>query len=236
MRRQPLKETSEIISHAYEEGRKSLLETEAKTVCAEYGIPVTTFALTKSATEAVKLAEKIGYPVVLKIVSPDVIHKSDVGGVIVGLKNSSDVTNGYEQILKNVQKRNPRTKIVGVLVQEMAPSATEVIVGAIKDPQFGPAVMFGLGGIFVEVLKDVAFRVAPITEDEAFEMISEVKAYPLLQGYRNTPPADIGAITKILLSTSKLVTDFPKIKEMDLNPIIVYEKGAKTVDARIILE
>ena len=231
-----MKKTPQILSQAYREGRKSLLETEAKTVCREYDIPVTDFELAKNKEETVKSAEKIGYPVVLKIVSPDIIHKSDVGGVIVGLKDSNDVRNGYEQILKNVQKHDPKARILGILVQEMAPPATEVIVGAIKDPQFGPAVMFGLGGIFVEVLKDVTFRVAPITEDEACEMISEVKAYPLLKGYRNTPPADIEAITKILLSTSKLVTDYPKIKEMDLNPIIVYEKGAKTVDARIILE
>ena len=118
----------------------------------------------------------------------------------------------------------------------MAPSSTEVIVGAIKDPQFGPAIMFGLGGVFVEVLKDVTFRVAPITEDDAYEMIRDVKAYPLLKGYRNTPPADIDAIAKILLSTSRLVTDHMEIKELDLNPVIVYEKGAKAVDARIILE
>jgi acetyl-CoA synthetase (ADP-forming) len=138
--------------------------------------------------------------------------------------------------LQNVKKHDSKAKIVGVLVQEMAPPSTEVIVGAIKDPQFGPAIMFGLGGVFVEVLKDVTFRVAPITEDDACEMISEVKAYPLLKGYRNTPPADIDAITKILLSTSRLVTDHMEIKELDLNPVIVYEKGAKTVDARIILE
>jgi len=122
------------------------------------------------------------------------------------------------------------------LVQEMAPPSTEVIVGAIKDPQFGPALMFGLGGIFVEVLKDVTFRIAPITEDEAREMISEVRAYPLLKGYRNTPPADVEAIVKILLNTSKLIMEHQEIKELDLNPIMVYEKGAKTVDARIILE
>jgi len=123
-----------------------------------------------------------------------------------------------------------------MLVQEMAPSSTEVIVGATKDPQFGPAIMFGLGGIFVEVLRDVTFRIAPVTEDEAREMITEVRAYPLLKGYRNTPPADIDAIVQILLNTSRLVTDHEEIKELDLNPIMVYEKGAKTVDARIILE
>lgn len=221
---------------ACKEGRKFLLETEAKTVCMEYGIPVTKFQLAKNEAEAVKFAEEIGYPIVLKIVSPDIIHKSDVGGVVVGLKTAKDVRNAYKQILESIKKHKADAKIVGVLVQEMAPSSTEVIVGAIKDPQFGPALMFGLGGIFVEVLKDVTFRVAPITVDEAREMITEVKAYPLLKGYRNQPPADIEAIVQILLNTSRLVMEHQEIKELDLNPIMVYEKGAKTVDARIILE
>ncbi|MGQ9507298.1 MAG: acetate--CoA ligase family protein, partial [Candidatus Bathycorpusculaceae bacterium] len=142
----------------------------------------------------------------------------------------------YRQILRNVKKHKADAKIVGVLVQEMASASTEIIVGAIKDAQFGPALMFGLGGIFVEVLKDVTFRIAPITEDEAREMIREVRAYPLLKGYRNLPPADTEAIVKILLNTSRLVMEHEEIKEVDLNPIMVYEKGAKTVDARIILE
>jgi acetyl-CoA synthetase (ADP-forming) len=221
---------------AYREERKYLFETEAKTVCMEYGIPVTKFKLAENEAEAVKFAEEIGYPVVLKIVSPDIIHKSDVGGVIVGLKSAKDVRNAYKQIIGNVKKHRADAKIVGILVQEMAPSSTEVIVGAIKDPQFGPALMFGLGGIFVEVLKDVTFRIAPITKDEASEMIAEVKAYPLLKGYRNMPPADVEAIVQILLNASRLVMDHQEIKELDLNPIMVYEKGAKTVDARIILE
>jgi len=231
-----LNETSRLLSQAFKEGRKSLLETEAKMVCIEYGIPVTKFELARSEEEATKFAKAVGFPIVLKIVSPDIIHKSDVGGVIVGLKNADDVRQGYNRILQNVKKHDPKARIVGVLVQEMAPASTEVIVGAIKDPQFGPAIMFGLGGVFVEVLKDVTFRVAPITQDDACEMIGEVKAYPLLKGYRNTPPVDIDAITKILLNTSRLVTDHMEIKELDLNPVIVYEKGAKTVDARIILE
>jgi acetyl-CoA synthetase (ADP-forming) len=231
-----LEETSRILSQAKKEGRNSLLETEAKLVCMDYDIPVTKFKLAKNDAEAVEHATSIGFPVVLKIVSPDIIHKSDVGGVIIGVKNVKEVRSAYKQIMNNVRKHNPSARIVGILVQEMAPAGTEVIVGSIKDPQFGPAIMFGLGGVFVEVLKDVTFRVAPVTEDEAAEMISEVKAYPLLKGYRNTPPADLKAITKILLNTSKLVMDHVEIKELDLNPIMVYEKGAKTVDARIILE
>jgi len=231
-----MERASEIIAKAQTEKRKSLLETEAKTICREYDIPVTRFALAKNEGEAVKFADEIGYPIVLKIVSPDIIHKSDVGGVVVDLKDAKDVRNAYNQILKNVEKHDAKARIVGMLIQEMAPSSTEVIVGAIKDPQFGPTVMFGLGGIFVEVLKDVTFRIAPITEDDACEMISEVKAYPLLKGYRNMPPADTEAIAEILLDTSRLVTDHSEIKELDLNPIMVYKKGAITVDARIILE
>ena len=227
---------SEIISKVRREGRKFLLEPEAKTVCMEYNIPVTKFKVASSESEAVKFAEEIGYPVVLKIVSPDIIHKFDVGGVILNLRSAEEVRKAYNQIIENVKEHKSDVKILGVTVQEMAPPSTEVIVGAIKDAQFGPTIMFGLGGIFVEVLKDVTFRIAPVTEEEAKDMISEIKAYPILKGYRGNPPADIDTIAKILVKTSKLVTDHQEIQELDLNPIIVYESGAKTVDARIILE
>jgi acetyl-CoA synthetase (ADP-forming) len=215
-----MSKASQLFKQVIKGGRKSLLETEAKTVCMEYGIPVTKFKLAKNETETLKFAMSIGFPIVLKIVSPDIIHKSDVGGVVVGIRNAREVRSGYRHIMDNVKKHNPKARIVGMLVQEMAPAGTEVIVG----------------GVFVEVLKDVTFRIAPVNEDEAAEMIGEVKAYPLLKGYRNMPPADLKAIIKILLNTSKLVMDNPEIKELDLNPIMVYEKGAKTVDARIILE
>ena len=228
---------SEIIKRAYEEGRKHLLEPEAKMVCAEYGIPVPRFKVAASPEEAVKAAEEIGYPVVLKIISPDVIHKSDVGGVLLNVLDADGVREGYKRILDTVKGHVPDARIVGVLVEEMAPKGVaEVIVGAIKDPQFGQTLMFGLGGVFVEVLKDVTFRVAPIDEREAREMVSEIKAYPILKGYRGQPPADVDTIVRILVNASRLVMDHPEIREMDLNPIIVYERGAKTVDARIILE
>ena len=202
----------------------------------EYGVPVTKFRVAKTADEAVKFAEKIGYPVVLKIVSPDVIHKFDVGGVVLNLEGSEQVKEAFDHILENVRKRLSQAKILGVTVQEMVPSSTEVIIGTVKDPQFGPALMFGLGGIFVEVLKDVTFRIAPITRGEARKMITEIKAYPVQKGYRGIPPADIEALIQILIDTSRLVMDYPEIKELDLNPVMVYEKGARTVDARIILE
>jgi len=229
-------QTQKIINQAKKEGRKALLETEAKTICAEYGIPVTKFMLAKNEKEASTQADQIGYPVVLKIVSPDIIHKTEAGGVIVNLKTAADVAAGYKKIIENVTKYKADAKIVGVLVAEMAPQSTEVIVGAVKDPQFGQTVMFGLGGIFVELLKDVNFRVAPLAADDAKEMIMQLKAYPLLNGYRNTPPADIDALVAILCNTSHLIMDYPEIKELDLNPIMAYSKGAKTVDARIILE
>ncbi len=167
-----MNQTTKIINQAKKEGRKALLETEAKTICTEYGIPVTKFNLAKNEKEAAAQADQIGYPIVLKIVSPDIIHKSDAGGVIVNLKNAADVASGYKKIIENAKKYKADAKIVGVLVQEMAPQSTEVIVGAIKDPQFGQTVMFGLGGIFVELLKDVNFRVAPITAEDAKEMIT----------------------------------------------------------------
>ena len=231
-----MNQTTKIINQAKKEGRKALLENEAKTICTEYGIPVTKFNLAKNEKEAATYANQIGYPIVLKIVSPDIIHKSDAGGVIVNLKTPAEVVLGYKKIIENANKYKADAKIVGVLVQEMAPQSTEVIVGAIKDSQFGQTIMFGLGGIFVELLKDVNFRVAPITAEDAKEMIMQLKAFPLLNGYRNTPPADIEALISILCNTSRLVMDHPEIKELDLNPIMAYPKGAKTVDARIILE
>ena len=231
-----MNQTAKIINQAKREARKALLETEAKTICIEYGNPVTKFNLAKNEKDAIRYADQIGYPIVLKIVSPDIIHKSDAGGVIVNLKNATEVADSYKKIIDNAKKFKTDVKIVGVLVQEMAPQSTEVIVGAIKDPQFGQTLMFGLGGIFVELLKDVTFRIAPIETDDAKEMITQLKAYPLLNGYRNTPLADINALTAILCNTSRLVIDNPEIKELDLNPVMAYQKGAKIVDARIILE
>jgi acetyl-CoA synthetase (ADP-forming) len=236
MEGQLMSQTSQIINQAIKEGRKALLEPEAKTICMEYGISVTKFKVASNKEESAKYADEIGYPVVLKIVSPDIIHKSDAGGVMVNLKTPAEVAAAYQKILENVKKYKPDANIVGVLVQEMAPQSTETIVGAIKDPQFGQTVMFGLGGIFVEIFKDVSFRIAPLTAEDAKEMITELKAYPLLKGYRNSPPADIDALVAILLNVSRLVMENPKIKELDLNPVLAYQTGAKAVDARIILE
>ena len=227
---------TEIINNALKEGRLNLLEPEAKSICVLYDIPTPLFEVASTSEMAEDFAKKIGYPVVLKIVSPDILHKTDAGGVAVGLKNDAELKKEFEEMLQRVKNYKKDAKIVGVLIQKMAPSSTEVIIGGLKDPQFGQTLMFGLGGIFVEVLKDVAFRIAPINAKDAMEMIREIKAYPILEGYRNQPPVDKEAIINILLNASKLMLDHPEINQMDLNPVLVYEKGASVVDARIILE
>ena len=224
-----------IFKVAQDEGRNFLYEHEAKGLCAHYGMPITAIKIASSEDEAVKYADEIGYPIVLKIVSPQVLHKSDSGGVLINLKNADEIREGYNKILENVKKHVPGAVITGILVQEMAPSGTEVIVGSTKDPTFGNTLMFGLGGIFVEVLKDVSFRIVPIQKVDAAEMIKEIKAYKILEGVRGMPPADQEMLVKILMATSKMLEECPEIKELDMNPIIVYEKGARVVDARVIL-
>lgn len=216
-------------------GRKFLLEHEAKSFIASYGIPVTRIELAKNEDEAVDYARKIGFPVVLKIVSPQVIHKSDVGGVKVNLKNEEEVRKAYREIVENVRSRVPDAKIEGILVQEFAPQGVELIIGLIRDPQFGPTVMFGLGGVFVELFRDVSFRVAPLSEQDAESMIREVKAYKLLTGFRGAEPVDLQAIKDALIKVGNIGVENDEIAEMDLNPIIAYPKGIKVVDARIIL-
>lgn len=226
----------EIIATARSEKRTYLLENESKKIMQTYKIPVTKFSVAETEDAAVKAAEKIGYPVVLKILSPDVIHKSDVGGVLININTPNEVRKGYQSIINNVQKHKSNARIKGIFVEEFAPKGIEVIIGALKDPQFGPALMFGLGGIFVEVLKDVSFRVAPITKFDAKEMIQEIKGYPILTGIRGQKASDVTALENILLQVSKLVMDYPVINQLDLNPVFSYPKGAKCVDARIILE
>ncbi len=233
-----MSKVKEIISKALSENRSKLLEHEAYKVLEEYSIPVPGYGLATTAEEAVELAEKIGYPVVLKIVSPDIVHKSDVGGVILNLKSAEEVKNAFNKILENVKKHAPNARIAGVLVQEMVPEDVEVIVGSTRDPIFGPVVMFGLGGVFVEVLKDVSFRVVPLTERDAEEMLSEIKAKKILDGYRHIKPRDKKAIVKIILGVSKIMEENPEISELDLNPIMVFPEGqgAKVADVRIIVK
>jgi len=224
-----------IFEKAKAENRNFLFEHEAKTLCGIYGMPITKIEVAKTEDDAVAAAKRIGYPIVLKIVSPQVLHKSDAGGVVVGVNDEKGVREGYNKILANIKKNVPTADIEGILVQEMAPKGTEIIIGSTNDPTFGPTIMFGLGGIFVEILKDVSFRLAPLTKDDAMEMIDEIKAKKILEGARGMPKADKETIINTLLSTSKMLDECPEIKELDMNPIIVYEKGARVVDARVIL-
>ena len=217
-------------------GEKFLTEPVCEEILSFYKIPAPAACLAKNSEEAVKSAAKIGFPVVLKVVSKQIIHKSDAGGVIVGLKNKEAVKEAFNKILKNAKRHNPKAEIDGIYVQKMAPPGREVIIGAVKDKQFGQVVMFGLGGVLVEVLKDVVFRVAPINKDEAKQMINEIKGLPILKGVRGEKPIDFDGLSKTIASISKLVVDFPQIAQLDINPIRVYPDKLYAVDARIILE
>ncbi len=227
--------THTIVQKALLQKRFELLEPESKELIEIFGIPTTRRTVATSPADAVKAATAIGYPVVLKIVSPDISHKTDVGGVKVGINSDEGVRVAYEEIIDNVKKKQPDARINGILVEEMAKASTEVIVGGLRDPQFGPAVMFGLGGIFVEVFKDVSFRIAPIEEHEALDMINEVKGAKILKGFRNTEALDIPTLAQTIMHVSDMMVSIEEIKEIDLNPVIVYPQGVKSVDARIII-
>jgi len=224
-----------ILKAARQEQRKALLEPEAKEICRAYNMPTQDFNVARSADEAADFAEKVNFPVVLKIVSPDILHKTEVGGVILDVRSRDEVQEGYGQIIEKVKAHDGTARILGVLVQHMAPKGIEVIVGGIRDSQFGPTILFGLGGIFVEVLKDVTFRVAPLSELDSRQMIRGIRAYPILNGARGQPPADEQAIMSIIRGASQIMMEQTAIGQLDLNPVLVYGNGASIVDARIIL-
>ena len=224
-----------IIQRAKKE-KRSLLETEAKELLKEYGIPVPDFKLIKSEDEITGLAKEINFPIVMKIVSPDIIHKTDAGGVKLNIKDEKEAESAYQEIIFQAKKYNKEARIEGVIVYPMVPQGTEIIIGMMKDPHFGPVAMFGLGGIFVEVLKDVSFRIIPLEERDAREMITEIKGYEILKGARGEASKDIEAIKKLLMKISQLITENPEINEIDLNPIFVFEKGLQVVDAQMILK
>lgn len=229
---------TQIIKKVKAEGRSFLLEQEAYDVLKTYGFPVVQSVLATSEAQAVSSAEKIGFPVVMKIASTDILHKFDFGGVILNVKNKTETRKSYNNILRNIRTKMPKAKITGIMIEEMAVEGKEVILGMNYDEQFGPILMFGMGGIYVEALDDVIFRLAPIRELTADYMISKTKTYKILDGFRGGPVYDTPAISECLKRLSQLVTDFNDIKELDINPLIVYEKGngCKIVDARIILK
>ena len=226
----------QILNEVRADGRVTLGEVEARGVIAAYGIPLPASRLARTSEEAIEIAEDIGFPVALKIASPDILHKSDVGGIRLNLRNADDVRDAFDLIMYRSQKHMPNAEIWGALVQEMIDPGKEVIIGMSRDPQFGPLILFGLGGIYVEVLKDVAFCLAPVTQREADEMINEIRSAPLLRGVRGEKRSDLKAITDIIQRVSQLVMEFPEIVELDINPVVVHAKGAIALDARLSIE
>jgi acyl-CoA synthetase (NDP forming) len=224
-----------VIDKAKEEGRSVLTEVEAKQLLEQAGISVVETMLATSKSKAISISRELGFPVVLKIASPDVVHKSDVGGVKLNLKTAAQVGKAYSDIMNAVRAQYPEAKIQGVSVQKMARSGVEVIIGMSKDAQFGPVIMFGLGGILVEILKDVSFRIVPLARRVAREMIREIKGYPVLEGYRGQEPVDVSYLEEMILKVSSFVEQHPEIEELDLNPVFAYSDGAVAVDARVII-
>ena len=224
-----------LIQTAAEQGRQALYEHEAKELLALHDAPVSQDRLAETAEQAVSIANNIDGAVVLKIVSPDILHKSDAGGVKIQLETEQEICNAFEEIIANAKSYKSDADIRGVLVSPMAAPGLEVIIGTKMDDQFGPIIMYGLGGVMVEILRDVAFRVLPISPTAARQMIEETKSYPILQGARGRKPYDQKALVDLLLICSELIESYPQIQEMDLNPVIVHETGLSIVDARIIL-
>lgn len=223
---------AEVLKKKIESDQMVLTEFESKELLQEIGIKIPEQRLTSSKEETLSAAEKIGFPVVLKLMAEDVIHKSDTGAVKLNLKTKEDVESAYDDLMKIPAQSEKKISVQGMADEPI----TELIIGMTTDPQFGPALMFGIGGILVELLEDVSFRIAPITEYDANEMIKEIKGFPILDGYRGKPKADLDAIVKTLLKISDLVVKHEEINEMDLNPVFIYEKGLICVDARVILK
>jgi len=226
-----------VLARTREQGRSFLPEPEAYAVLQAYRLPVLPFHWARDEAEAVQAAETIGCPVVVKIVSPDITHKIDVGGVRLNLANADAVRRAYAEVMAAVRAARPEARSDGVLVQKMVKGGKETILGMKRDPHFGPLLLFGLGGTYVEIFRDVAVRIAPITAVDAQQMFRELKSFPILSGYRGEPPADLDAITECLQRLSQLALDFPAIHELDMNPLVVFEqgKGAGAIDARIFI-
>ncbi len=225
-----------VLDKAKADARTSLTAPEGKLVCDAYGITVPREGVATSAAETAKLAAQMGFPVVLKIVSPQILHKTEAGGVIVGVKSAEDAQKGYDTIVANAKKYDPKATILGVQVQQMIAGGQEVIIGAVTDPSFGKLVAFGLGGILVEVLKDITFRLAPATRDDALSMLDGIAAAEILRGVRGADPVDREALATLIVNVSQLVADFPEITELDLNPVFASKSGAIAADVRVVVD
>ena len=227
---------NQIIAKAKSENRNFLTEIEAKQVFKEAGLQVTDTRLAVNKTDTIAMSKEMGFPVVLKIVSPDILHKTEANGVKLNLKNAEEVGKAFDEIMTSAREKFPNANIHGVAVQKMAAPGLEIIIGMTLDAQFGPVLMFGLGGIFVEVMKDVSFGITPLNKKDAGDMIRNIKGYPLLNGFRGTPKIDVANLESWLLKLSDFAQSYPEVKEFDLNPVFAYAQGAMIVDARIILK
>ncbi len=225
-----------ILIQILKEGRTTATEVESKQFLQRAGIPVVETKPARTEEEAIHLGMEMGFPVAMKIISPEITHKSDSGGVKLGLRNIDEIKAAYDQIMRSVKSLHPAAQLQGVSVQKMARPGQEIIIGMSKDPQFGPLLMFGIGGIMVEVMKDVAFRLVPLKPRDAHEMIMEIKGYSLLTGFRGVEAVDILFLERLLLKVSDLIERHPEIKEFDLNPVIAHKDGAVVADSRIVLE
>lgn len=226
----------EIIDNVIKEGRDKLLSNEAKEIISCLNIDVPSFAVAKNIEEAIYHANKIGYPVAMKIISEDIIHKTDVGGVVLNIDDEKEIVEAYEAIMENCKRNAPKAMIRGVEISKMVEKGVETIVGATTDDSFGKVIMFGLGGVYVEVMKDVSFRIAPASKNEIRKMIKEIESYPLLEGVRGEKRKDIESVVDAIYRIGMLVTKFDEIQELDINPLMVYEKGVKVIDARISIK
>jgi len=224
-----------IIGRARQAGLTNLSQTDAMSLLSAYGLPAIKTEFARTRQQAVALARKIGLPVAMKIVSPDVVHKTDIGAVKLDLNNEKDVGEAFEEILKNVKANSPSARIEGVLLQNYVTGGTETIIGIHRDPKFGPLLMFGLGGIYVEAYRDVSFRLAPIRELGARNMIQQIRGGKILEGFRGQPPRDTEAIAECIERLSQLAIDLEEVQELDVNPLLAFEKGCKAVDARVII-
>lgn len=225
-----------IIERVRKEGRVFLTEVESKEILGQSGIRVNDTIKAGSKSEASATSAKTGFPAVLKILSPDIIHKSDAGGIITGLQSPEQVEEAYERIISSCKEKFPQAKIEGVSVQKEVPPGTELIIGMYKDAQFGPVLVFGLGGVWTEILEDTSIRITPITREDAREMIEEIKGYKMLTGYRGQAPVDISKLEDMLLAVSDFVEKNAEVKELDINPVIASGDSITAVDARIVLE
>jgi acyl-CoA synthetase (NDP forming) len=228
-------ECETIMQRALDKGRSSLLIHEAQRICKLHHIPTPKSSLATNAEEAVHEAKEVGFPAVIKIVSPQIAHKSEVGGVIVDIRDEKQLRTEYEELIVRVRRREPSAKVLGVLVERMMPPSIELIIGGIRDKQFGPSIMFGIGGIFAEIYDDVAFRVAPVDGIDTLNLVQGLRGSKILSGFRGKPPADLDSIMNALINVSNLMMEHDSVQQLDLNPVIAYSDGVCAVDCRIII-